>query len=219
MTDIGVRKQVQLPWGKSVRMAWDGIRVELRRSVLTGLSIICALAFVSYVWIDADILSSLRRAAADDPQLARKLMVAGRMEESDSQAQRKKLLVIMALIVCTVGISNAMAMSVTERFQIIGTMKCLGALDSFIVRLFVLEAVFLGLSGTLAGIVLGTLLAVLREMFAFGSPVLWNLPGSDVAIKGGYAILVGMGISLIGALYPAIVAARMHPVEAMRVTT
>ena len=84
-----------------MRMAWDGIRVELRRSVLTGLSIICALAFVSYVWIDADILSSLRRAAADDPQLARKLMVAGRMEESDSQAQRKKLLVIMALIVQT----------------------------------------------------------------------------------------------------------------------
>ena len=41
----------------------------------------------------------------------------------------------------------------------------------------------------------------------------------DLAITSGYTILVGVGISLLGALYPALVAARMEPVEAMRVTT
>ncbi len=48
-------------------------------------------------------------------------------------------LVVMSLLVCTVGITNSMLMAVTERFKEIGTMKCLGALDSFVVLLFLLE--------------------------------------------------------------------------------
>ena len=48
-----------------------------------------------------------------------------------------------------------MLMSVTERFREIGTMKCLGALDTFIVKLFLLESTFQGLAGTSAGIVIG----------------------------------------------------------------
>ena len=46
----------------------------------------------------------------------------------------------MSLLVCTVGITNSMLMAVTERFKEIGTMKCLGALDSFVVVLFMLES-------------------------------------------------------------------------------
>ena len=214
-----VEKQVQLPWGQSVQMALKGIRIEFRRSLLTSLSIICALAFLSYVWLNADILNSLRRAAEHNPQLTRELMMAGQMAPSEAQSQRTTLLVVLSLVVVTVGISNAMAMSVTERFQQIGTMKCLGALNTFIARLFLLEALFLGLTGTLIGDAAGILLAVGRQTLAYGPIVLWQFPWLDLFTKSIYTVLVGVGISLLGALYPAIIAARMQPVEAMRVTT
>ena len=48
------------------------------------------------------------------------------------------------MLVAFVGVLNAMLMSVTERFREIGTMKCLGALNSFIVKLFLIESLFQG---------------------------------------------------------------------------
>jgi len=213
-----IQKQVQIPWARSIAMAVQGIRVECRRSFLTSVSIICALAFLSFVWTDADVHAALRCAAEQDRQLARKLTATGQMHQSASRVQRKAMLVIMSLIVCTVGISNAVAMSVTERFQQIGTMKCLGALNAFIARLFVLEALFLGLAGTLIGNLVGVILAALRATASYGVVVWHHFPWVDLAVTCGYTILVGVGISLVGALYPAIVAARMEPVEAMRVT-
>ena len=71
-------------------------------------------------------------------------------EEQEQGISTKDIwLIIMSLIVCVVGIANSMLMAVTERFQEIGTMKCLGALDRFVVRLFLLESGFQGLSGAL----------------------------------------------------------------------
>ena len=51
-----------------------------------------------------------------------------------------------------------MLMSVTERFREIGTMKCLGALDGFIVKLFLIESLFQGMAGTVMGVLLGLVL-------------------------------------------------------------
>src|SRR5207245_11646074 len=70
-------------------------------------------------------------------------------------------LIGLALLVAFVGILNAMLMSVTERFREIGTMKCLGALDGFIIKLFLLESLFHGVIGTIVGIVLGIGLSLL----------------------------------------------------------
>ena len=50
-----------------------------------------------------------------------------------------------------VGIINAMLMSVTERIREIGTMKCLGALDAFILKIYFIEAALQGLIGTAMG--------------------------------------------------------------------
>lgn len=217
--NVTIEKQVQLPWKQSLRMASNGIRIEFHRSLLTSLSIICALAFFSFLRTDADCLVALRGAADQDAALGRKLMVAGQMADEESQVERKSLLVLMSLIVCTVGISNAMAMSVTERFQQIGTMKCLGALNSFVARLFILEAMFLGFAGTVIGDAVGMLLAITRQMSTYGLAVLKYFPWTALVVTAWYTLLVGVGISLLGAFYPAVVAARMEPVEAMRVTT
>ena len=73
------------------------------------------------------------------------------------QREKQLWLVSIGLLVAVIGITNAMLMSVTERFREIGTMKCLGALDRFIVEILLFESAFLGLIGSCIGCVVGTL--------------------------------------------------------------
>jgi ABC-type antimicrobial peptide transport system permease subunit len=127
-----------------------------------------------------------------------------------------KWLAILALLVCFVGIVNAMLMTVQERFREIGTMKCLGALDSFIVKIFLLESAALGFIGTLLGILIGLLLSTGRQVFVYGIPVFSYFPLLNLLIAGALAAIVGLLLSIVAAILPARNAARMEPVEAMR---
>jgi predicted outer membrane lipoprotein len=125
-------------------------------------------------------------------------------------------LIGLALLVAFVGILNAMLMSVTERFREIGTMKCLGALDSFIIKLFLIESLFQGVIGTLLGVVCGLLLSLVSTWSAYGSFAWKNMQWVSLMTSVVICILVGVGLTVAGALYPAWSAARMQPIEAMR---
>jgi len=125
-------------------------------------------------------------------------------------------LISLALLVCFVGIVNAMLMSVTERFREIGTMKCLGALDSFIVKLFLLESVFQGALGTILGIFVGLLLAVVRSWWLYGKPVFTYMPWFGLLLCVVLAQAIGTLLSMLAAVFPARAAARMQPVDALR---
>jgi len=139
-------------------------------------------------------------------------------EIADSRLQTRWLLGL-ALLVAFVGILNAMLMSVTERFREIGTMKCLGALDSFIVKLFLLESLFQGVVGTVIGVAAGLVLSVASAASAYGQFVRRNPPYEQVLVSAGLCLLVGVGLTVAGAVYPAWQAARMEPIEAMRLET
>jgi putative ABC transport system permease protein len=123
----------------------------------------------------------------------------------------------LALMVAFMGILNSMLMSVTERFREIGTMKCLGALDGFIVKLFLLESLFQGIVGTTLGVVLGLVLSFAGSYANYGSFAFKNLPVGQILYSTGLCVLVGIGLTVAAAVYPAWQAARMQPIEAMRV--
>jgi ABC-type antimicrobial peptide transport system permease subunit len=108
-------------------------------------------------------------------------------------------------------------MSVTERIAEIGTLKCLGALDRFIVRMFLVESVFLGVVSSLIGALAGYVLTLLQLGFALGFATLWLGPWA-APLLSGLPLGVGIGtvITVVAAAYPAYVAARMRPVDAMR---
>ncbi len=130
---------------------------------------------------------------------------------------RMAWLVIISCVVCVVGIANAMLMAVTERFREIATLKCLGALDGYIMLLFVVEACLLGLVGGLAGGLIGSAIGFARMGLAFKG-LLWGaFPGGPWAAAMGFSILTGGFLATVAGVYPSYVAARLAPMEAMRI--
>ncbi|GIX06774.1 MAG: hypothetical protein KatS3mg115_1177 [Candidatus Poribacteria bacterium] len=213
-----IRSQISLPFTEAVRISFQSLKIRFWRSIITTVGIAFGIAFFVAVLAGGTI-----RAAV----LAEEVEVIDTMAEAQERGipPQQYWLVIMSLIVCVVGISNSMLMSVTERFREIGTMKCLGALDRFIVELFLLESSFQGLAGAIAGALVGVLFALLVNLREFGWKVFYSFPwfiGPPEAPVGVIPVLiggciVGMILAVIGAAGPAYRAAKLPPVEAMRV--
>jgi ABC-type lipoprotein release transport system permease subunit len=209
---------IALPFRKSLEIAFQSIRVRFFRSLVTTTSLVLAVAFLCYMRSSNDFAQALLNAG--DINSYQILVKAGYDVSFGADviaaSAKQRWIVTLSLLVCIVGIINAQLMSVTERFREIGTMKCLGALDRFIVRLFVLEALMQGLAGSCAGAVLGVVSATISSAFTLGSSIFSAFPWIALFNSMLLSIIVGTSLSLIGVIYPAILAARMQPVEAMR---
>jgi hypothetical protein len=125
-------------------------------------------------------------------------------------------IVAISLLITVGCIANAMLMSVTERFREIGTMKCLGALSSFVVKLFLIESLLLGLAGSLLGSVAGGAFSLLAYGYTFQlSRVLASVSFATLGLYGLASVLAGVALAIIAAMYPARVAAKMIPAAAL----
>jgi putative ABC transport system permease protein len=214
-----IHRQVVLPMGKSIEIAFNSIRVRFFRSLITTMSLVLAVSFLSFVSVNTDVANGL--LSTGNPGLRQALIHSGydlRPEDTRADSSPKqRWIVVLSLLVCVVGIVNAQLMAVTERFREIGTMKCLGALDRFILRLFILEAVMQGLAGAGIGALTGAVFALAGSALQYGTVAFTTPAALDIALSIAIATGVGCLLSVVGVLYPAFVAARMQPVEAMRV--
>lgn len=210
---------VVLPWKKTLKMCWSNVLHRLGRSLLSLVCITVVVAFFTTSMTYQRILSDL--TATDDVHTQAVLEKAGVFTgDVDAAArQRDQRIWLMALsgFLCLVGITNTILMSVTERFREIGTLKCLGALDRFIIRLFLVESAFLGLVGSLVGGLLGYLLAIFQVGVVLEFSVL-RAGSALAALATRLPIAVGLGtaLTIMAAIYPTYVAAKMKPVDAMR---
>ncbi len=143
-----------------------------------------------------------------------------RLAAEARQAHARTLwIVVISLLVTVIGISNALLMSVTERFREIGTMKCLGALSSFIRMLFLIESSLIGAAGAILGVLAGALLPLLAYGFTYSfSTVLGSLPYGLLALAAVGSAVVGIVLAVMAAIYPAAIASRMLPASALRST-
>lgn len=115
----------------------------------------------------------------------------------------------ISLLVGGIGIMNIMLVSVTERTREIGIRKALGATYNNILLQFIIEAVVIGVTGGLLGILLGVVGARIVSLIAG-----WNTVISYIAIFSAFTISVMIG--LFFGIYPARKAALLDPIEALR---
>jgi len=215
---IQVESQIVLPWSRTLQMTRENIFVRFGRSVITASGIFLGIAFMS---------ATLFHSAAEEVQRQVVTTQWGVMAGENPEMRARTIwLVVMSLLVATVGIVNSMLMSVTERYKEIGTMKCLGALDRFIVRLFILEAGILGVLGSLVGAVVGTGAMTLVIAYRIGWAKALSSWTETALVLGGWSVplwvgmIIGIGVggllSVCAALYPAWRAAKMPPAAALR---
>lgn len=216
----GESRRVVLPWSKTVRMCLANVRQRLGRSVLTFICIAVVVAFFASALAYQGILSRL--TGRTDVHVQAVLERAGVFVNDPAAMLRQRdqriWLMTLSAVLCLVGITNTILMSVTERFREIGTLKCLGALDVFVVRLFLIENAFIGALASLLGGLLGCLLAVLQLGAVLEFSILsWNDCAMELLLGMGKAVVLGTVLTLLASVYPTYVASRMRPVDAMRV--
>jgi ABC-type antimicrobial peptide transport system permease subunit len=138
---------------------------------------------------------------------------------ADARRERSRniWIITIALLVTTIGITNSLLMSVTERFKEIGTMKCLGALSSFVRQMFFLESALTGLLGSVIGVLVGFFVAAVLYSFLYGPGLVFA--AMNYAALAGFALIsiaCGLSMSILAAIYPASYASRMVPATALR---
>lgn len=190
-----IQQEITLPFKAAFTMCMRSVIIRLGRVAITGSGIFLGIAFYSSVRVTAAIMAASGEAAEADKA-------------------RQIWLIVMALMVSVVGICNSMLMAVAERFREIGTMKCLGALDEFVVKLFLIESGLLGLLAGFSGCLVGGGLMYIVNASRY------NFNFVDVAGSMGmtliYSVVLGTVLSILAAILPAQQAAKMPAAAALR---
>ncbi len=131
----------------------------------------------------------------------------------------------IALLVAAIGIANTMAMSILERTREIGLMKAVGATNRDVLSIFLGEAAGIGFIGGVGGVVIGWLAAqainVLAIIYLAGQAGQQGGPPPSVAVYTPvwlpiFALIFSTFIGMLSGLYPALRAATMIPVQALK---
>lgn len=121
----------------------------------------------------------------------------------------------VSLLVGAIGIMNAMFTSVLERTKEIGVMKAIGAKNSSVLTIFLIESGFIGLFGGAIGAAIGALVAKLVEIgaVAFDFSLLTIIIDWKVIV---FALVFAFFVGMVSGVVPAIRASKLQPVDALR---
>ena len=189
--------------------AMQSIRLRFGRCLITAGCVIGAIALLTYNGL------SLETSSTNPPEIPvtndqSDFFVGLEQFTGEKSVQQKRLfVVILSLLVALVGITNSMLMQIKERYREIATLKCLGGVNGYIRRLFMLEALIQGGVGSLTGIGLGLLLY--RVFQADSASTAW------VLTVGAVCMGLGLVMTLIASIWPIRAALAMMPIDALRV--
>ena len=148
---------------------------------------------------------------------AYKAFAAGEVARNNTAIQMAKAMSwatsVIALVVGAVGVMNTVLMSVFERTHEIGILLAIGWRRSRIVRLILYESMALSFIGGMLGIALGYTAVKLLQM----APLMRGKIEGEISFPlFGLALLIALGLGMLGGLYPAYRGSRLHPSEALR---
>lgn len=120
------------------------------------------------------------------------------------------LIAIIALIVGGIGVMNIMLASISERIREIGLRKAMGATDAAVFIQIIIESVVLSTLGGLMGVAFSYgLVYIIQNVSTSNAPVI----KPDALI---FSMIFATVIGLIAGLYPALRAAKLDPIQALR---
>ncbi|MHA2363078.1 MAG: ABC transporter permease [Candidatus Hodarchaeales archaeon] len=179
-------------------LSFSNIRRRFFRSIITALGVILGIAFMAALLTNTILL--------------------GLMQKETTVEAYQWWLVGISLLVCFGGITNSMLMAVNERVKEIGVYKCIGGLNKHIVRLFIVEALLLGIVGGCIGGIAGIGIGIFMNLGS-DSDLLFNTISDNVAtIALMYlaCLIVSIVLTVLATYIPANRAANLSPAEALR---
>jgi putative ABC transport system permease protein len=161
----------------------------------------------------ASVVSAILTATHKDAGDFTVTVPAGLLEQKKRTSDIFKVVMIciagISLLVGGIGIMNIMLATVLERTREIGIRRAIGARQKDIIRQFLTEAVMISIIGGLIGIAFGfTLSRVIAAAAGWSTVVTF----ASIAVAFG----VSVGIGLLFGIYPAVQAAKLDPIEAIR---
>ncbi len=123
----------------------------------------------------------------------------------------------IALFVGSFVIANSLSITIAQRTREFATLRTLGASRRQVLRSIILEAFVIGTAASIVGLFLGLLLA--KALFSLFDAVGFTLPNSGLTLETRtivVSLLVGIGVTLLASLRPAMRATRVPPIAAVR---
>jgi putative ABC transport system permease protein len=157
--------------------------------------------------------------AIPDVQAVTVTQVLGTIQNLVKTGQTMLLVVMMiALVIGGLGTMNTMMMTIFERTREIGLMKAIGASRGQVFRLFLSEGMGICLAGSLIGVAAGTIATLMGDTILkqFVSIMPTVSVGRIYWQAAVLAIVVPLAVGVVSALYPALRAARLDPIQALR---
>ena len=193
-----MKRETHLPLSEAFQISLEQIWKRQARSIIVVASITLGILYLTYF-------------------LATNAIFGASLKDGSASVEAYQFwLVVVSIFVCGISVVNSTLIAVLERYGEIGTMKCLGALDKHILEFFLIEAFLFGLVGGVTGFTLGVIISILSSCLQLGFDILQRLPLTDFLKLFGPIIASSVTLSVISTAYPALRAAKLNPVEALR---
>jgi len=200
MTERKEVGRISFSLADAFKLGYDNVKRRFGRAALIVAAITLGIAFFSTL----SLMDAFFRAYAQAE--------GGSLQVESYQYW----LVLVSLTVSVVSITNSMLIAVYERYREIGTMKCLGALDQHVLKLFLVESIILALIGGALGFGIGLVASIVSVGFTIGFKVLSQAPIGAILILLVETVSLSLVLSTAATVYPAYRAAKLNPVEALR---
>lgn len=149
-----------------------------------------------------------------------KAIMAVRQQAASGNAAFILMVGIIALVVGAVGIVTTLYNSVTERIKEIGTMKAIGAQNTEILTLFLVEAALIGIIGASLGMMIGIgggyIMSIVTTTTPTGGGPSVHIPPIFVPMDLLKVWILSLGLSILAGMYPAWKASKLSPMVALR---
>ncbi len=188
------------PLGEAVAFSYQSVTLRLGRILIVLVGVALAVAFMAALIVMGEMFKGLSEL----------------FDTETGGEDFYKWWLVVAVLISAVGITNSMLMSVTERIKEIGTLKCLGATWLHILEIFLLESVFIGLIGGIAGGALGLVFAAANFGFQFGAEALTLMTPGTVLRGMGAGLVIAVVLCLLSSIYPVYYASKIQAADALR---